>query len=337
VLFLLSTMIGCAEGANEGPRFSPLPSERVPLEPGYFGQVAWIDAETLAVVHFDSPNPNAGIAIIDRGGDTHQLPLPRDPSCQLQEYLDPTLLAPGRLGYVDRCVSRNDPFARDRFTFQSHDLTTERTRPLVQESIREQVMTFGWNITHAEGVAGLGDDLCATLVFLTSGSIRFPEITVGGDEGPVTIDASLIDPRRCGERPRAAWPALDPGGSMIAFFASPDSVGARGLERADVPWNLYLLRSGESEAEELLPGIRYSRSLTWSPGGDRLLFSGELAGTMATWIYDPATERVRGIAPYMDWLAWSPDGNEIAATTGPQGSDWPPDTDLHIIDVGAHY
>lgn len=333
VLFLLTTMMGCAQGPNDEPRFSPLPSERIPLEPGYFGQVAWLDSRTLAVIHFDSFDPDMSIAVIDRTGNIRQLRLPRDGNCRVQEYLHPTLLAPGQLGYVDLCVSRDDPFARDRFTFQRHDLTTERTQPLVQEFTRVQVMSFGWDTAHAKGIAGLGDDLCGTIASLSSGSIRFPEITLSEDGQAVTLDESLIDSRLCGERPRASWPALDPSGSTIAFFASPDSVGVRGLERGGVPWNLYLLRSGESEAEELLSGIRYARSLTWSPSGDRLLFSGEVDGTMATWIYEPSTERLQGIAPYMDWLAWSPDGTEVAGATSPQGTEWPPDTNVDIFDI----
>ena len=168
-----------------------------------------------------------------------------------------------------------------------------------------------------QAIVTAGSVLCESLLWVDDGGIRYPDIVVEGDGESWNLGSFFPDASRgpCTDQGRAAWPAWAPDGSAMAFFGSPESIGISGQARLDVPWNLYLLAPSATEARHVLEGISHARALAWSPDSRWLAFSGERGGSEGTWLYDTRTDQTIAISPSQALtLAWSPAGDEIAAT-----------------------
>jgi Tol biopolymer transport system component len=84
-----------------------------------------------------------------------------------------------------------------------------------------------------------------------------------------------------------------------------------------------------------LTGVTHARQLSWSPEGDWLAFIGDMRGqTQVGWLYNTRTNQVRQFTDdYVEWLAWSPDGTEIAAIRNVGGPAATPQRDLVTYEV----
>ena len=138
----------------------------------------------------------------------------------------------------------------------------------------------------------------------------------------------------CTNQGRAAWPAWASDGSRIAFFGSPESIGVSGQDRLDVPWNLYVMAPSATEARPILEDVTHAGALSWSPDSRWLAFSGGLDGQEGTWLLDTRNNQPIAIsASQALWLAWSPAGDEIAATVPTEAEGIALDSKVTIFEV----
>jgi WD40 repeat protein len=166
-----------------------------------------------------------------------------------------------------------------------------------------------------EALVSVGDALCGSIAWADSTAVHPWELVISSDRQAWSLaDYFAHDDPPCSSDGRARWPAWSPDGGTVALFGSPDSIGVAGQGRLEVPWTLYLVAPGESEATPLLDGVRHAQGLTWSPDSQRLALSGELAGEAGIWVVEARTGTVTRVSQDpASWLSWSPDGKEIAA------------------------
>lgn len=145
-------------------------------------------------------------------------------------------------------------------------------------------------------------------------------------DGPVPLDVTVSDGSEafsladtapgpdCHQRGWADWPAWSPDGAQIAFFAAPSAIGLDGPARASVPAGLYAMAPDSGAAVRILgEDVIVPRDLAWSPDGRYLAFGGTIGDRKATWLFEPATGDLRAVHDQsFSWLAWSPDGSQLA-------------------------
>ena len=341
-------LLGC------GPftRSPEAPVQRPSVPIGRYGDIAWLPNDWL-VVRYTRPSGDYPYLwhlwrLRSDGSEFTQLNLPDDPACRLTRYHRPTALPNGLLGIQRECLSWDDgyegrPVGLDTYHLMTYDLTTDVARPwldLPREVTGHLGSQVTWNPAMTRGmvIAGLG--LCEHTAWITpSGVVEYATITIRDGDRSWRLDAPFFSDRPlddCGAWGRANSPAWSPDGRIIAFFAAPQAIGVRGLGRAYVHWNLYLMDPVEQVPRKVLADVKFAGSLTWSPNGQWLAFTGELPWWRAgLWLFAPASGQLHHVTSLkVGSLAWSPDGEQIMARRTLQ----PPSqsrSELLLFDVSA--
>jgi len=179
--------------------------------------------------------------------------------------------------------------------------------------------------------------MCGSLIWVDDGLIEYPDIVIEDEDGESWNLGSFFrdtSTNSCTDQGRAFWPAWAPDGSRIAFFGSPESIGVSGQDRLDVPWNLYVIPPSAAKARPILGDITHARALSWSPDSRWLAFSGGLDGQEGTWLLDTSDNRTIPIsASEALALAWSPTGDQIAATVAIAQDGMSLDSKVTLFDV----
>ena len=307
----------------------------MPVPPdAYFG-ITWLPSDWIVVALWEEPDAPGSIFTLWRlrpdGTNFERLAVDPGRECDITSYSAPTALADGRLAALERCTVNDNA----ELSIVAFDIDSLERQEL--SALGYAPAWFAWNPTLDRGLFESGSELCQSLAWMTRDGMEPAEITVRDGDREFRLDEAFEPEGEC-DGGRANWPAWSPDGEEVAFMASPQSVGFTGMRRLDVPWNLYVVGVGESEARRIGDfEVRYPRGLTWSPDGAWLAFSGEVSGQgEGTWLFERETERVTNVSNRaMDWLAWSSDGVELVAIFDPDPSETPPAFELIRIDLAA--
>jgi hypothetical protein len=182
-----------------------------------------------------------------------------------------------------------------------------------------------------------GSSICENIVWLTREGIEAIPVTVGdGARSWRLDDPRLSDPTQCANPRvgRARAPAWSADGKTIAFLGSPETIGMRGQERLDAPWNLYLMDPRNLHLRRVVDGIRGAGKLTWSPDSLFLAFNGGVPGKgNGTWVVSAHDGRLRHVGTdTLSSVTFSPDGRQIAGILD-AGDPFPPKARLVILDL----
>jgi hypothetical protein len=282
----------------------------IPSPNGEYVSVAWVSDRL--VVDFrgavgGTPAPpvfNVGRLwqLHDNGENMSMLTAPTPEGCvstNNEQNTPSSLLAPsrlpdGRLGYIVACPkSSNSPL--DDLYMMGLDMHTGREDRLLSYTLpgkRFGVAGYSWNPEMTRGIATDGNGLAEKLYWLTLEELQ-----------PIVLPFT-----------RAITPAWSPDGTRIAFWGAPEQ-GLHGIGKADLEFNLYMMKPNGSDVYPVLTGFKYPLSMSWSPDGRQLVFAAlSTSGGEGIWLFTPDT----GLASILvsgsfTSLTWSPVGRQIAA------------------------
>lgn len=349
VMIMLGILVAGCSVFNHG---SEVLAERIQAPEGEYSGLAWLPSGWLVTgyepkeVGYEPGQPRPTWRLwrfrLDDGA-FEQLPLGDDPRCFQTRFKDPSTLPDGRLGFVELCgppLIRGEPVRGADVYLMAYNLDTGEVKPLVPRPINTLISQFTWNPDLSRGVVGAGD-ICASLLWLTQDGFEYFEITFSDEGRSWRLDEAFrrdLVTEGCSDLGQANLPSWSPNGHWIAFFASPQSIGVKDLARLDVPWNLYLMDPVDLKPRRVLANIKYPRSLAWSPDSRWLAFGGEVVGRgRGLWLFAPATGALHRVtSKYILWLAWSPDGQQIAGIWDPRPRDTSSfETEVWLFDVGG--
>jgi hypothetical protein len=335
VLALLAAGCAAAPGApmGEAPRY------RVPLDPAPLAGAAWLPGGWLVVSReVEEDGPERLFRLRPDGSGLQELPIPEDPACILIRHYSPISMGDGRVAFLRWCSVEVGPpelLLLMAFDPGSGETSELMSRPL--EGFGSGVIT--WNTVKDRGMIGGVIAPCMTIAWLTPQGMEPAAITVSDGDRSWRLDEYL---RRggggdCDGLGNAGWPTWSPDGETIAFFASPQAMGASDvfLSRLDAAWNLYVMDPDDQLPTRILEDLVDARGLEWSPDGKWLTFVRKIGGRDGGWLFAPTSGRlVQMSAEQVFPLAWSPDGQRILAALPPSGPELRND-ELVILDVGT--
>jgi hypothetical protein len=303
---------GLTAACNVGPGDQPAASV-LKLDQQQLWGISWADGKQLIVVYTPGENIASRLAAVTLDGTSSPIAAPETPDCHLIAIADPERVSSGSMIVNQECV--NDPPAPlFQTTLMRFEQATGQYTPVA--SLGDMKGPPGQIAPSPDGsrqLVAVGT-LCGVIVEATIDGPRPLSIVVSGDGKRFRLDDIAPLSPDCVARGRADQPTWAPAGDEIAFFAAPAAIGLEGPARAAVPANLYVSApDGSNQAKLLVPGVTIPRGLHYSPDGRYLAFGGEIGGKVATWVLDRTTGKVRQIHDHrLDWLAWSPDGTQIA-------------------------
>jgi TolB protein len=107
-------------------------------------------------------------------------------------------------------------------------------------------------------------------------------------------------------------PDWSPDGSLIAFASG--RAGARGpLGPEGLPASLYVMRPDGTHAVRLTETSSYDGDPVWAPGGTRIAFVSDRAGSSDIWVMNSdGSHQTRLTSGEDERPSWSPDGERLA-------------------------
>jgi hypothetical protein len=315
---LLLLMAAC--GSNE---VKEQPVSDLSLPPSGYAGLAWLTDGTLVVadpgrltedvtsrlLFLSKPRTGAYEAVAAKGD-----------GCLAHEFHSPVALANGSVAFLEMCgVDQPGYLPREDWLLRRLEGPTDPDFPLLlNDRLDFFPGPFSVSPSMDRALASAGDSMCGSLIWVDDGLIEYPNIVIeDGDGESWNLGSFFRDTSRnsCTDQGRASWPAWAPDGSRIAFFGSPKSIGVSGQDRLDVPWNLYVIPPSSTKARPILGDITHAGALSWSPDSRWLAFSGGLDDREGTWLFDTSNNQAIAISSSEALvLAWSPAGDEIAAT-----------------------
>lgn len=330
VALALACLVACESSA---PPVSSPAGTVTPLEvpEGWYYGVAWLPSGELVVNYGELRNDRPPVLgqlwrVAPDGSEFRTLEPPVPAGCGRPRFLRPTTLPDDRLGLALDCLATGP-----NSTMLAFDPSSGSLEELVTLDLG--VDAFTMNPAMDRGLLSRGSSICQGLAWFSSEGAAPVDLELGPPEARFNLADEFRPSADCSGTGRADYPAWSPDGDTIAFVASAPG-GVSGVPRLDLPWSLYLWDGVSDTASELLTGIVSPRGLAWSPDGNRLAFGGRIGGTEGTWVYDPAAdELVRAAAEICDWLAWAPDGAELACIVTPPPPTDPSLTTLHRLEL----
>jgi WD40 repeat protein len=313
------------------------------LPPSGYAGLAWLTDGTLVVADpgrltedatsrllFLSEPKTGAYTAVEAKGD----------GCLAHEFLSPAALANGSVAFLEMCSVDNGPGyppGEDWFLRRLQGPTDPDFPLLLKDRLDFFPGPFSVSPSMDRALASAGDSMCGSLIWVDDGLIEYPDVVIVDEDGESwNLGSFFRDTSRnsCTDQGRASWPAWAPDGSRIAFFGSPESIGVSGQDRLDVPWNLYVIPPSAAKARPILGNMTHARALAWSPDSRWLAFSGGLDGQEGTWLFDTSNNQAIAIsASEALVLAWSPAGDEIAATVSVEQDGIPLDSKVTIFQV----
>ena len=284
VLVLGLLLAGCAASspappvAPIAPTLADVTGHRIAAPRGRYLRLAWLPSGWLVGEYEAGEDWTYRLwRLRPDGSQFAPLPLDHDPACRLTRYLHATALPDGRLGYEKQCLDPVTPPGQakldDRRHLMAYDLTTGQAERLVAEPLTYGAALYTWNPSMTRGMIHSGSGICDGIAWLTR-SGREPA-TFSIQEGRRHWRMDTYYQRHpadsCHREGRASLPAWSPTGTVIAFFASPQSIGVRGFARLDMPWHLYLMNPEDQQPRPVVADVQAPGGLAWSPDGQQLV------------------------------------------------------------------
>lgn len=234
-------------------------------------------------------------------------------------YTNPSLLPDGRLGLINGCKSFGDPPSLKRQYMVAYNFQTKETQLLVKEPLPDYLSNgFTWNPDITQGLQQIYGGLNGTVYWMSL-------------EGVAPVDFSISDGERSFSPARdyphflvesesqgiVFSPAWSPDGETIAFFVTLDAIGRRGWSRSDGEYKIFFMDPIEQKPAPTIGRIYHPSELIWSPDSKWLAFIGEygILKTRGLWLYSVNSGKIYPVVSGgFRNIAWSPDGNKIAAT-----------------------
>jgi hypothetical protein len=311
---------------------------RVPVPDGFFTGAAWLPNGRLVFeLSTSKPYSTEIWQGNDDGSNLQRLILPDDPSCRVTQYQYAMAMSDGRLALTKRCALKFDDPRVGLSSVVAYEFKDRTVTELADLGDRMALNGSSWNADASQGVGAQSSGICARIAWLTRNGPQGIAAAVSDGGTRWRLDDWLTQPREsCETQGRADCPVWQPGGQLIAFFASPPSKGVTGQARLDVPWQLYLLDSQSLRVMKVVDGIYGTcRGMSWSRDGRWLAFTGKIGGTEGIWLYSMGNRALRLVAVMRPSSPdWSPDGRKLIAVEDPT-LDYPPKTHLTLADVAA--
>ncbi len=321
VCVFVAALAGCQ---SRSPSLAVPTPDRANIPPGAYIRLAYVSTDQL-VVNESLPGEPGGTRLgfalkllNPADGSQTALDIPEDPLCWRELYLNPQALADGRLAFVRSClhsVEGEPPDEADLVAIapQSPERLDELMK-LGDLGLRKNVdYTVAPDLRQV--IYDIGSGPCDAILVATDGQ---PEgrlrTEVEAGPAPFRLDEPADVHGPCDDAPKAGGPVLSPDGKLLAFVASPRSVGVAGLQaRLVLPWDIYLLDMPNGETRRIAKDLQGATSLIWSPDGKKLAYAGG-TDTIGLWLIDASTgaSQLVSTGDYTA-LSWSPGGQVIAA------------------------
>jgi hypothetical protein len=335
-LLAAAALLGCGSGRQPDAASHPL-GVAAPAQGAYLDGVAWLPDGRFVLEMVTTGRFSTQVWLADSDGmNARRLALPSDPTCRMTEYQYATALSDGRLALTKRCdLAFDDPWVSVG-SVVAYDLG-EGTLSVVSDLGELGTGGTSWNSDASRGVGDWSTGVCGGIAWLTpTGAQGIPAVVSDGGKRMRLDDWLAHRSGPCDKQGRASCPAWQPGGPLVAFFASPGSVGVKGQDRLDVPWELYLLDSRSLRVRMAVPDVHGTcTGMSWSRDGRWLAFGGTVGGSSGLWLYSPSSNALRLVsAVHPSSPDWSPDGTKLIAVEDPT-SDYPPRTRLVEADLAG--
>lgn len=313
---------------------TPVPHERLRLPAGEYLNVAWLPDGTIAVNYVAVPEnvqrqrlPLEIYRLRPDGTEVQVVPLPQQPSCVRTDYIVGGVLPDGRLLVGRDCYTgkSGDAGRSEAIALDLADGQVTSLAPLGSYSV-----SVAWRPQSSEGAASFAGGQCDSVTAVdASGFLPAPEpVTVDGHTWPLDVvfrpGFEFSDsPELCKPYGRARDAQYTKDGKIIAFFASPDSVGVAGKQREDIPWNLYLATPtaggrllDPASIRKVFTDIRDPHGMALSRDGRLVTLAGSFGSDrLGTWLIDTTTGHARLLGKgTVNTTAFSPDERKVIAT-----------------------
>jgi len=233
-------------------------------------------------------------------------------------YTHPSLLPDGRLGLINSCISRGDPPGLKRQHMVAYDFQTKNTQLIVNEPLPSYLSNaFTWNPDMTLGLAQTYGGLSGTLYWITPEHVAPVDFVISDGKRsflPADVLSSSSDYENQGIVFSPAW---SPDGKTIAFFVTLDAIGRRGFSRADGEYKIFFMDPVERKPYPIVDKIYDGYELAWSPDSEWIAFIGKhgILGNYGIWLYSIESGKIYPVVSGdFSRIAWSPNGNKIAAT-----------------------
>jgi len=243
--------------------------------------------------------------------------------CSRIDYPGSAVLPDGRLGLIQRCYDRwpdrPTPLGDESYLL-AYDWATGDIDQLVEGPLPNSDLAgeFTWNPEMTRGAQEFVS-LYGTLYWISPTGTEPMTATVSDGRRSWSLDENYLairDHLEANDTGVARAPAWSPDGTQIAFLSTLDSIGRGDMGRTAGSWGLYLMGPVALEPKPVLDGIYDPTAMQWSPDGEWLAFVGQAGQRRqrGLWLYSPTLDQLKLVAEgRVVGLAWSPDGDAIAA------------------------
>ncbi len=288
-----------------------------------YAGIGWLDESKLAAFVSDE---NVGVSGYYLENDDHFYSLHLPPfvaelDCNGVEdinYSHPSLLPDGRLGLINSCISRGDPPGQKRQYMVAYNFQTKATNLLVKEPLPNYLSNgFTWNPDMTQGLQQIYGGLNGTIYWMSSEKIMPVDFAISDGKRSFLPAKDFPQFSDSSEQGIVFSPVWSPNGRTIAFFVTLDAIGRNGFIRSDGEYKIFFMDPIEQKPVPVADKIYHPSKLIWSPDSTWLAFVGEYGASKmhGLWLYSTNLRKVYFIASgIFENIAWSPDGNRIAAT-----------------------
>ena len=126
---------------------------------------------------------------------------------------------------------------------------------------------------------------------------------------------------------RAAKPSWSSDGKTIIFAGTESTPYDSPTTSRDIenllfyPWTIYAMDADGSQVREILTGISYPGTLSWSPDGKWIAFSATYENKRGIWLLEVDTETVRLISERAGPFDWSPNSKQLIVLEREESDD----------------
>jgi len=331
---MVLSVAGCG---SQSPSSATTAFERLPIPTGLYSGVAWLPAGWIVVEYSPGSGSSSELwRLRPDGSDFERIPLTADPACRRTEYIDPTALPDGNLGFVKWCFGPGV-----RLYLESYEWDSGEEIRLLTHELPFNPRQFTLDPGMRSGFMSTLSDICGTIATFNRNQVQPLPIRITDHGHSWRLDDYFrSDPARpCINEGRADWPTLSADGSQLAFLASGPAPGVHDFARLNLPWSIFVADHTGLAPRAVFSGVSDPRGLAWSPDGQWLAFAGQIDGRgNGTWLFEPTSHRlIRASVKNLDELAWSPNGQQIVGVFNPNPPQWPPRGQVLILDVATTY